>query len=311
MTVFTSINSLPKGYQTIQDPVNNKSSIIHKALRLKALEKDTVSFSSGLILPGMDADQAGKIRKEDIDSIVSNFYTQLIVLMKADQLNQDNVQQLINIITPGIKIEAVSMKELPDEKMRNSIAALFKATYSGDIVDIKLFINFNEASKTELIQSISHEFTHALQANTDEEKALITKLIKSPAGKSYPQAFMVFEREFINEVYNNQIKKQAATIDMMLKIAPAKIALNAFKKDNESFYSEMFDRVAREFEIEDTGLLLEYFKNRAENESKAYENGMAAHKSLTGEGNKLYHYDMLPLIYQDLAEFIDKELEKL
>lgn len=299
-----------------QKHVNRPSSHSLKNIHHDVFTKTQPAFRGGIIssLADMPLSNSSEVKNEDIPAMVKAFTNSLILGAKTNKLSLADANMLMMIHATGLPIEIKDIKtvEGADE---NAIAFCFPRYDSeGNLKTTYLFLNF-DMPVSQTVKSFAHEFTHCLQFNTKEAKAMMKELIPADNGtNNYFNAFKSFENYLIENNIHSKIDGNAVTISSMLAIVTDKLAnpLSLFNFNNKKLqinYNKALNEVLEAFNVEDKNLALKYFKFRLELEVDAYKNGANALKKSTGkQESQPIAYDLISKMYSDCVKYIDSKI---
>ena len=276
------------------NPVNKLISFGEK-LSLSTLAEDTISFNDTYF------------NRNNISKKVRSFASELMKLATREDLNINNIEALIKGLGLNIDVTVSDIRYKPEY---NGKVAVCDTSYDHDKARTILYIDMSIEPKR-LIQNLTHEFTHVLQDSTLEENAISHRAARYGGVHKFSNAFLTFEKEFIdiNYIYNIAIKPDK----VMKKLNNSMLddPLNEYEFKTEELcrqYDEIFERVMKENNIKDKAFAKEFFILQAKEEAQAYEEGFRVKKQL--EKIPLNHYitqDLVPKMYSDLIKYFENK----
>lgn len=305
---------------SFQQKSNYQSSFQSKANTNKDIfVKSMPAFKGDIItsLSGTGSLNGTEIKKEEIPERVKEFTNSLILGAKSNKLTLADINMLMMVHATGIPIEVKDIKTVEgvDE---NAIAFCFPSHDSeGNLKKTYLFINFDKpVSQTS--KTLAHEFTHCLQFNTKEAKAMMKELIPADNNtNNYFNVYRSFERHLQDNNIHKRVDENVITIGTMLATLTGKLPepLNVFNFNHPKLQKEYdiaLNNALEEFKIEDKNLALRFIKFRLGLEVEAYKNGANAIKQyIKFPEEQPIPNDLISKMYSDCVQYIDTKIKKI
>lgn len=295
-----------------------------KNLKLKTLEKDVVSFgrreapvaldslkylenlTAFLNIKFFDTPQVETYIKPDEISTLAENLTDDLLKLQASDINVKSVQTIINKLTlPGM----VNVKDLSELKRAGleDAFALYESPIKGDktlYIDFKVDMN-DLKTKSQAIGAIVHEFTHALQDNTNTPQTRLNPVvIQRGMLQAFRSKFFEAESTLFKFFTNTKYFTKREKIDKPSENELLKY-FNASRKAMDDSYTDVLLSSLISRKCSDRQLATEYFIQEARAESQAYKLGNAAGKKVLNE-NDYYNYDMFYLLLDDFASYLER-----
>lgn len=259
------------------------------------------------------------IQKDQDFALMANSLKQsLKTCLNEDKLNADNVQKAINeIIEPklfalNIMVNNVSQTELAQKLANARCEVVYEPAKNPSGFDqpvINILINFNNPNKAELVGSIVHEFTHALQASSEEaltfrklvgDKDTLGKL--NSAGNILRNVLRKVEFAALTEVFGSP--KSPLTIDESVKVVDAM----------KAHFPNMLETITAALKLQglSKNLTLKSYYAMAKDEAQAGQLGKQAEDELTpNKSNILPRRDFYTLVFAALADYMGEKNQSL
>lgn len=254
-------------------------------------------------------------KDQNFAEIANSLKDSLKTLINDGKLNADNVQNAINKVIESkpfalnIKIKNVSDSELAQKLANARCEVLYEPAnipsgYEKPVINI--LINFNNPNKAELLGSIVHEFTHALQASSEEalsfrkqvgDKDTIGKLIS--AENILRNVLRKVEFTALTEVFGSP--KSPLTKDESVKVVDAM----------KSHFTGMLNSITTALEPQGLkkDLVLKAYHAMAKDEAQAGQLGKQAEDELIQHKQEILpRRDFYTLVFDALVDYMtDKQ----
>ena len=268
------------------------------------------------------------IEESAIEKLAQNFSEKLVDLVKQDKkLNLSYAQNIANVILlratsdnkdAQIKIFDKSKLKRSDfssiydyEAYRNgSAAAITWRNHS--LGKSKICIAVDPGNEKRAIDCLSHEFTHALQNNTEKmhkTENLAGKLNRFLFDNNYDQKFIDFENSMYFDFWHKKLCNEPV-IESCLKDLHDKKYPNfreflkstpAISQETKEKYNDLLkdlDKLTYK-----KPYVRELFIRRAQMEAQAYKAGFDTIRKYENN-DKLTTSDIIPLLYEDIVDYM-------
>jgi hypothetical protein len=295
-----------------------------KKIKLKTLDRDIISFGKReapvapqnlkyledlaefLNIKFFDTPQAETfINPEEIPVFVEKLTDSLLKLKPSD-INVKSVQDIINRLTTTEMVKVKDLSELKREGLEDAFA-LYESPIKGDkalYIDFKVDMN-DLKTKARAIEAIVHEFTHALQDNTNTPLARLNPVvIQRGMLQAFRSKFFEAESTLFKFFTNTKYFTKREKIDLPSEKELLKY-FNASRKAMDDSYKDVLLSSLVSRKCSDRKLATEYFIQEARAESQAYKLGNAARKKVLNEGD-YYNYDMFYQLLEDFANYLER-----
>lgn len=246
-----------------------------------------------------------KISLEDhIADIVNNFADKVISLDKT-RVNVQNIQDLVNICLPGSNVKVKDMSEFNLNGQTNTYAA-YEVTSDNQK---NLYVNFAEdvtkkQDYAKLIQALVHEFTHAVQRDSNKQLGRLHNIIKQ-RGMLNTLNSTFFQLELDLFRYHNSIKQYKP--NKQIENLETKELYNYFDTSraelNRSYQVLLLNSLITRENV-DRQLATEFFVSELRDEAQAYKLGLHSEKKILGTEGKFYTYELFNTLLSDMADYL-------